>query len=199
MVYGISSMRRILLLTTRHVILPTKDHIMPCTVSGTVIFILDTIVVRKKLADQFQKKTWANKWASRRSLYSLKLKEGDSVHKHIKLMTEIFEELLIIGNSIDEEDRVVHLQASFPDSYDMLVTVLKASQDVSKRALVTERLLYEETKIRGKETGAAESKGMWGMLLDILLPKFTLAHYRKVNDVSYADKRTFKRKQNKQK
>ena len=35
--------------------------------------------------------------------YSLKLKEGDSIHKHIKLMTEIFE-LSFIGDFIDEED-----------------------------------------------------------------------------------------------
>ena len=52
----------------------------------------DPGVVWKKLADQFQK-TWANKLALRRRLYSLKLKEGDSVHNHIKLMTETFDEL----------------------------------------------------------------------------------------------------------
>ena len=72
-------------------------------------------------------------------------------------MTEIFKELSVIGDSIDEEDRVVHL-SSFPDCYDRLVTALKASPDVPKWALVTEQLLYEETKIIQKETGGAESK-----------------------------------------
>ena len=75
----------------------------------------DPGVVWKKLADQFQKKTWANKLALRRRLYSLKLKEGDSVHNHIKLMTETFDELSVIGNSLNEEDRVVHLLASLPN------------------------------------------------------------------------------------
>lgn len=51
-------------------------------------------------------------------------------------MTEIFEER-IISDSIDEENRVVHLLASLRDSY-MLVTALEASQNVSKWALVTE-------------------------------------------------------------
>ena len=41
----------------------------------------------EKIADQFQKKTLANKLALRRRLYSLKLKEDDSVHSHIRLMT----------------------------------------------------------------------------------------------------------------
>lgn len=51
----------------------------------------DPVVVWKKLSDQFQKKTWENKLELRRKLYSLRLKEGDSVQKHIKEMTETFE------------------------------------------------------------------------------------------------------------
>ena len=93
-------------------------------------------------------------------IYSLKLKKGDSVHNHIKLMTETFTELSVISNSLNEEDRVVHLSASLPESYDALVTALEASQDVLKWALVTERLLYEENKMREKQTGGAESKAM---------------------------------------
>ena len=120
----------------------------------------DPGVVWKKLADQFQKKTWANKLLLRRRLYSLKLKEGDSVHNHIKLMTEAFDELSVIGVSLNEEDRIVHLLASLPESYDMLVTALEASQDVPKWALITEQLLYEENKMREKQTGGAESKAM---------------------------------------
>ena len=114
----------------------------------------DPGLVWKNFADQFQK-TWANRLALRRRLYSLKLKEDDSVHNHIKLI----DELSVIGDSLNEEDRVVHLLASLPESY-MLVTALKASQDVRKWALVTERLLYEENKMREKQTGGAESKAM---------------------------------------
>ena len=100
-------------------------------------------VVWKKVADQFEKKTSANKLVFRRILYFLKLKEGGSVHKHIKLMTEIFEELSVISDSIDEEDRVVHLPVSLPDSYDILATALEASQDVLMWASVIELELYE--------------------------------------------------------
>ena len=75
-------------------------------------------------------------------------------------MTETFDELSVIGDSLNVEDRVVHLLASLPESYDMLVTALEASQDVPKWALVTEQLLYEENKMREKQTGGAESKAM---------------------------------------
>ena len=69
----------------------------------------DPIVVWKKLSDQFQKKTWANKLELRRKLHYLRLKEGESVQTHIKVMTELFEGLSVIGDPVKEEDRVVHL------------------------------------------------------------------------------------------
>ena len=62
--------------------------------------------------DQFQKKIWANKLELRRKLYSLRLKEGESVQTHVKVMTELFEGLSVIGDPVGEEDRVVHLLAS---------------------------------------------------------------------------------------
>lgn len=59
-----------------------------------------------------------------RKLFSLKLKEGGSVTEHVKTMTEVFEDLAVIGDSVSEEDWVVHLLATLPESFDMLVTTL---------------------------------------------------------------------------
>ena len=172
MVFGTSLMERKLFLISRTEMglhakyLLRKDRALAMIVlclEPSLLYLIgdpdDLGVVWKKLADQFQKKTWANKLALRRRLYSLKLKEGDSVHNHIKLMTETFDELSVIGDSLNEEDRVVYLLASLPESY-MLVTALEASQDVPKWALVTERLLYEENKMKEKQTGGAESKAI---------------------------------------
>ena len=90
----------------------------------------------EKLSDQFQKKTWSNKLELRRKLYSLHLKEGESVQQHIKAMTEIFDGLSIIGDPVKEEDRVVHLLASLPESFNMLVTALEANTEVPKMDIV---------------------------------------------------------------
>ena len=51
------------------------------SVDPTLLYLLGPdpeipAVVWKKLADQFQKKTWPNKLALRRKLYNLKLKDG---------------------------------------------------------------------------------------------------------------------------
>lgn len=87
----------------------------------------------------------------------MKLKEGDSVQEHIRQMTEIFKELAVI---VKEEDQVVYLLASLPESYDMLVTALEANADVPQIDVVTERLLHEERKQRDREDDRSHSKAM---------------------------------------
>ena len=131
----------------------------------TLLYLLgpdpeDPTEVWKKLADQFQKKTWSNKLTLRRKLYDLKLKDGQSVQKHVKALTEIFDELAIIGDPLDDESKVVHLLASLPDAYDILVTALEASAEVPKLEVVTERLLHEETKRKDKDSSNTDAKAI---------------------------------------
>ena len=129
--------------------------IIVLSVQSSLLYLLgepeDPVVVWKKLSDQFQKKTWANKLGLRRRLYSLRLKERDSVQEHIRKMTEVFDELAVIGDPVDTEDRVVHLLASLPESYSVLVTALEASAEVPKMEVVTERLLHVERKQKDRE------------------------------------------------
>ena len=95
--------------------------------------------------------TWANKLQLRRKLFALKLKEGESINEHIRSMSKIFEALAVIGDPVGDEDKVVHLLASLPDSFDMLVTALEAqSESVPKWELVTKRRIHEEQKLREK-------------------------------------------------
>ena len=124
------------------------------TVEPSMLYLLgnpeDPIMVWKKLRDQFQKKTWVNRLALRRKLYTLQLKDGESVQDHIKAMTELFNELTAVGDVISEEDRVVYLLASLPDSFGTLVTALEANEEVPRMEIVTERLLHTERKQKQK-------------------------------------------------
>ena len=110
----------------------------------------DSVVVWRTLADQFQRKTWANKLELKRKLFSLRLAEGGSVQEHVKLMTEICKELLVIREVISEEDRVFYLLASLPESYNVLVMALETSADVPTLAVVRECLLHEEIKMKSR-------------------------------------------------
>ena len=62
--------------------------------------------------------------------------------------TEIFNALSVIEAPLSDEDRVIYLLASLPESFGVLVTALEAS---AKMGVVTERLLHEERKLREKE------------------------------------------------
>ena len=104
--------------------------------------------VWQKLESQFQKRTWANKLQMRHKLFSLRLKEGDSVQEHIKAVTETFDGLSVIGDPISDKDCVVHLLATFPGSYNVLVTALQGNEAVPRMEVVTERLLHEERKLK---------------------------------------------------
>ena len=135
------------------------------SVDWTLLYLLgpdseNPVVLWRKLADQFQKKTFANRLVLWRKLYNLKLKDEQSIQKHVKMLTEIFDELSIIGDPIDEENQVVHLLANLPESYDMLVTAFEASPEVPKLEIVTEGLLHEETKQRDKESSTIEVKAI---------------------------------------
>ena len=113
----------------------------------------DPVEVWKKLSDQFQARTWANKLALRCQLHRLRLDENRPMQEHIKSMIEIFEELAVIGSPMEEEDRVAQILTSLPESYNMLVTAFEASSEVPKIEIVTERLLNEERKIKEKRGG----------------------------------------------
>ena len=120
------------------------------SVDSSLLYLLgeptSPITVWKTLSNQFQKRSWANRLHLRKKLYALKLRDGDSVQDHIRTMTETFSELAVVGDAISDEDRVVYLLASLPESYNMLVTAFEACEDVPKMEVVTERLLHEERK-----------------------------------------------------
>ena len=64
-------------------------------------------------------------------------------------MTEIFESCS------------ANIIASLPESFNMLVTAVEANPEVPSMETVTERLLHEERKIKGREeTGTRHTKAM---------------------------------------
>ena len=109
--------------------------------------------VWKKLQDSFQKKTWANKLKLKKRLYGLKLAEGGDLQAHLKSLVELFDALAVVGDAIQEEDRVINLLASLPEKYDTIVTTLETLDQVPSWSAVTERLMHEDEKKKGVEDG----------------------------------------------
>ena len=66
-------------------------------------------------------------------------------------MTEIFNALSVMDAPVSEEDHVIYLLVSLPESFGVLVTALEASATVPAMDVVMERLLHEERKHKEKE------------------------------------------------
>ena len=54
---------------------------------------------------------------------------------------EVFDELVVVGDPLKEEDQVVYILASLPEYFNMFVTALEANADIPKMDVVRECLL----------------------------------------------------------
>ncbi|KAF2347481.1 Zinc finger CCHC-type [Trinorchestia longiramus] len=70
-------------------------------------------------------------------------------HASSQLSGPDVQELAIIGDAIEEEERVIILLSSLPDRFSTLVTALEAHEEIPAWEVVTERLLNEERRQRG--------------------------------------------------
>ena len=68
----------------------------------------------------------------------------------MKTFVETFAELAVVGDAVQDEDKVICFLASLPDDYATLVTALEASVSVPTWETITERLLHQESKISRK-------------------------------------------------
>ena len=61
-------------------------------------------------------KSLSNKLYLKRQLYCLRMKEGSAVLEHLNFFNRIISELLAIDVKVDEEDKVLILLSSLPES-----------------------------------------------------------------------------------
>ncbi|KAF2356377.1 hypothetical protein FHG87_012868 [Trinorchestia longiramus] len=109
----------------------------------------DPVEVWRKLQNTFQKKSWANKFRLKKKLFNMKLENGQNLQDQLNVFVELFEELAIIGDAMEEEERVIILLSSLPDRFSTLVTAIEAHEKIPAWEVVTERLLNEERRQRG--------------------------------------------------
>ena len=104
-------------------------------------------------------------------------------------MTEVFDEFTVMDDPVKEENCVVYLLASLLEYYNVLVTALEASPEVSAFAVVTERLLHEETKMKNRsadsdQEGALRNEEDVTSVIDLATSKGSVKHMRRSKDRS---------------
>ena len=81
------------------------------------------------LRNHFERETLANKLFLKKRYFRTEMKEGTSIEAHLKHMKELTDKLAAIRAPTDEEDQVVTLLGSLPQSCSTLVTALEVRVD----------------------------------------------------------------------
>ena len=95
------------------------------------------------------------------------MKEGTLIEAHLKYMKELTDKLAAIGGAISEEDQVVTLLGSLPQSYFTLVTALEAHAGDIKLDFVQQALIHVEQKLKQSNAvlpGGQEDAALMGRL-----------------------------------
>lgn len=106
----------------------------------------------QKLVQHFEQKGLAHKLFLRRKFFTLQMAEGEDMMQHIQQVLTMAEQLEAIGAKVSEEDQVMTLLCSLPESYGNLIVALESRADSLSMEFVTARLMHEQEK--RKEAGA---------------------------------------------
>lgn len=103
----------------------------------------------KAMCDAFERKGVSNRMFLRRKLSSLKMKENESLEKHLLEFDKILRSLKAVGAKMEEEDIICQLFLSLPKSYDSVVTALETMKaEELTMEFVKGRLLDSDIKMK---------------------------------------------------
>jgi hypothetical protein len=111
----------------------------------------------KKLTDIYENKSLTTRLFLRRRFFTIQMTEGTSMMDHIAKVRTLAEKLEAIGAAVHEDDVVMTLLSSLPESFSNLITSLESRADSLSLEFVTSRLVHEEARRREVTSSKEES------------------------------------------
>jgi hypothetical protein len=115
-----------------------------------------------KLGNLYQSKSLVNKLFMRKNMYNLRMRDGDSMTKHLNAFNIVVIQLLSIEIKISDEDKCISLLCSLPDLWNSLVVAIGRNTNTSSFDDVVSSLLSEEMRhknMEGQSTNALFVRG----------------------------------------
>jgi hypothetical protein len=102
--------------------------------------------LRDKLGNLYQYKSLVNNFFLRKKMYSLRMRDGDSVIENLNTFNIVVSQLLSVEIKISNEDKCINLLFSLPYSWDSLVVFIGSNTTTLSFDDVVSSLLSEEMR-----------------------------------------------------
>ena len=115
-----------------------------------------------KLGKLYQSKFLVNKLFLRKKLYNLRMRDGDSMAKHLNTFNTVVSELVYVDIKISDEDKCVSLLCYLPDSWDSTIVAIGSNTNSLKFDEVVSSLLLVEMRrknMEGQSTDTVFARG----------------------------------------
>ena len=136
-----------------------------------------------KLTELYEAKGLANRLFLRRKFFTIQMADGENMVGHINKVKTMAEQLEAIGAPVKEDDIVMTLLSSLPQSYSNLIIALETRSDNLTLEFVTARLLHEES--RRKETSSQKEEAAF---YSQPTPKHALINKKRTDTCNYCKK-----------
>lgn len=87
----------------------------------------------------------------RRKLYGFRIQEGGNIEEHIRLLRGYQQDLSRLGAPLSDDDFVSILLTAMPDSWNALVSVLSASDNLNSNKLIAQ-ILAEDHRLKSRDS-----------------------------------------------
>eukprot|EP00253_Pinus_taeda_P002100 PITA_02100 len=105
-----------------------------------------------KLGTLYQSKSLVNKLFLRKTLYTLRMKDGDSVTEHLNAFNTMVSQLASVDIKISDEDKCISLLCSLRDSWDSMVIAIGSNATALQFDEIVSSLLMEEMRQKNIES-----------------------------------------------
>ena len=131
-------------------------HTIRLCVSNSILLNISGEAKMKDLWDKlrtlYQSKSIVIKLFLQKKLYNLRMKDGDSVTKHLNAFNTVVSQLSSVDIKISDEDKCINLLCSLPDSWDSLVIEIGSSATALQFDEIVSSLLMEEMRRKNMES-----------------------------------------------
>ena len=133
-----------------------------CLADEVMYHVMDeesSVAIWLKLEGRYMSKSLTNKLLRKKKLYGLKMAERSALAQHISMFNRIISHFNQVVLKFEEEDMVLFLLNSLPESYDNLVTNLMWGKETLELEEIIGALLASNQRRKASD-GSSQNEGL---------------------------------------